>query len=97
MKKAIVVFSILVFSLSTYAQTEFQLGLRFSPNLSWISPDAENVKNDGSRIGFNYGIIGDFNIADNYSFSTGITLTNTGGKVILPDVKKLQVQVEQLK
>lgn len=89
MKKTTVLFSLILISLGTFAQSSFQLGLRLAPNYSWISPDAENIDSEGNRFGFNYGIIGDFNIADNYAFSTGITLTNTGGKVSMPDVQEV--------
>ena len=89
MKKSILLSSILILSLTTFAQSNFQLGLSFSPNIGWLNPDAENVEGEGSAFGFNYGIVADFNIADNYSFSTGITLSNTGGKFSMPDVQQV--------
>ena len=85
MKKTTLLFTLLAFSAATFAQKDFQLGLRLAPNLSWIKPDADNVEGDGLKFGFNYGLVGDFNISENYAVSTGITLVNTGGKVIRPD------------
>ena len=85
MKKTTALLLFIVFSFATYAQKSFQFGLQFSPNLSWIKPNSDNVENDGLKFGFNYGLIGDFNIADNYSISTGISIINTGGKLIFPD------------
>ncbi len=31
-------------------------------------------------LGFSYGLLGDFNFAENYSFSTGLTITTINGK-----------------
>lgn len=63
------------------AQTDFQLGLQFSPTIGWIKPDVEDVENAGTTIGFTGGLVGDFNISDNYAFSTGIFISNTGGNL----------------
>src|SRR5690606_36334207 len=63
------------------AQKDFQLGLQFSPTIGWIKPDVEGVEYSGTKIGFTGGLVGDFNISDNYAFSTGIFITNTGGKL----------------
>lgn len=89
MKKTTVLLMFIALSLVTFAQKDFQLGLQLAPNFSWIQPDAANVESDGLKFGFNYGIVGDFNIAENYSFSTGVTLTSTGGKVEMPDVQEI--------
>lgn len=76
---------IIVFGLQTLsAQSNFRLGLTFSPNVSWIDPDTRGVAADGNRLGFKYGVIADFNFAENYAFSSGIFLTHTGGSVSLP-------------
>lgn len=89
MKKTFILLTIVSFSLATYAQKSFQLGLQVSPNLSWVKPNSENLERDGLKFGFNFGLIGDFNFADNYSFSTGIGLANAGGKFIKPDVQTI--------
>ncbi len=71
---------------STFAQSDFQLGLKLSPNFSWFNAQSENLQSDGANFGFNYGLVGDFNISENYSFSTGIMLVNTGGELDYPSV-----------
>lgn len=83
MKKLLV--ALLFFSLTThlFAQQaappyDFRLGLTASPTFGWIK--AENGKGDGLGLGFSYGLIGDFNFAENYSFSTGLTVTTINGK-----------------
>lgn len=56
----------------------FRLGLTAHPTLGWIKP--EDGKGNGVNIGFSYGLVGDFNFAENYSFSTGLTVTTINGK-----------------
>jgi hypothetical protein len=57
---------------------DFRLGLTAYPTFGWIK--AENGKGNGLGLGFSYGLIGDFNFAENYSFSTGLTVTTINGK-----------------
>ena len=84
MKKisAIVILSFLSFgvwaqnvSLANYG---FRLGLTATPTFGWIKP--EQGKTDGVGLGFSYGLLGDFNFAPNYSFSTALTITSINGK-----------------
>ncbi|WP_421945099.1 porin family protein [Pedobacter sp.] len=56
----------------------FRLGLTATPTIGWIKP--EQGKTNGVGLGFSYGIMGDFNFAPNYSFSTALTITTINGK-----------------
>lgn len=56
----------------------FRLGLTAHPTIGWIKP--EDGKGNGVNFGFSYGLIGDFNFAENYSFSTGLLITTINGK-----------------
>lgn len=56
----------------------FRLGLTAHPTLGWVKPDVG--KTDGVALGFAYGLMADFNFADNYSFATGLTITTINGK-----------------
>src|SRR5690554_4612426 len=52
------------------------MGITFSPNLSWLRY-GENDNFDGKAgLGFAYGLITDFSLSENYYFSTGL-LINT--------------------
>ena len=82
MKKLSVAILMIFISASLAAQKDFQLGLQFSPTIGWIKPDVEGVEFDGTKIGFSGGLIGDFNISQNYAFSTGIFIVNTGGGLV---------------
>lgn len=77
-------------SLGVWAQNSpltnygFRLGLTATPTFGWIKPD--QGKTNGVALGFSYGLLGDFNFAENYSFSTGLTITTINGKSTEVDV-----------
>ena len=64
-------------------------GLRFSvvadPQFSWMVPDVKDVKSFGAIVGINAGIGMDYYFAENYAFSSGISINNTGGKLQYSD------------
>jgi opacity protein-like surface antigen len=64
----------------------FRFGIKVAPNFGFINPDTKELKNDGSRFGFTFGLMGDFMFgADhNYAFATGLLLNNVGGKTTYP-------------
>ena len=82
MKKLFIVILFSILSSSLFAQQtpfyNFRLGLTAHPTFGWLKP--ENGKADGLSLGFSYGLIGDFDFAENYSFSTGLTVTTINGK-----------------
>jgi hypothetical protein len=53
-----------------------QLGFTLSPTLSWLTGGGNDMRSEGSKVGFSYGVIGDFGFARNYFFSTAFTLTS---------------------
>ncbi|MES2458155.1 MAG: porin family protein [Bacteroidota bacterium] len=56
----------------------FRLGLTAHPTVGWLKPQVG--KSNGVSLGFAYGLLADFNFAENYSFSTGLTITTINGK-----------------
>jgi len=79
---------ILFFSLSTFSQEEpvsvVRFGLCATPNIGWIKPDTKDYSAEGSRFGFSYGIMGEFQIINNYLLSTGFNIKTTGGILKYP-------------
>ncbi len=68
--------------LRTTAQDQkFHFGLKVSPTLAWLKPDTEGLKKDGSKLGFSYGIITEFNFQENYAVASGVQVTYRGGKL----------------
>jgi hypothetical protein len=56
----------------------FRLGLTAHPTIGWTKP--ETGTSEGVNLGFSYGLLADFNFAENYSFATGLTITSINGK-----------------
>ena len=52
------------------------------PTASTDDENKFNVVSDGTKIGFTYGLMADYNFAPNYGIITGIQITQTGGKII---------------
>jgi len=68
-KKTIIIALFLLSSLIGSAQ-KFSGGFFLSPSLTWMKPDiSKNISNEGLKLGFSYGALGDLNIiGENFSF-----------------------------
>jgi hypothetical protein len=64
------------------AQQKIVFGLHADPLISWFSTDVREIRNDGARPGFNFGLSYYKYFTPNYAFSTGISLLNAGGRLI---------------
>lgn len=62
----------------------FRLGLKASPSLAWMRPDTEDYTREGIRLGFSYGLLAEFLLAEQYGFATGIHVSYFGGKLSFP-------------
>ena len=84
MKRTFIGLLLLFFTGSAFAQDSsspyygFRLGLTAHPTIGWVKPDIG--KSNGVSLGFSYGLIGDFNFTQNYSFATGLSITTINGK-----------------
>lgn len=84
MKKTITALFLWVLVQNAFAQNRFnrdygfRLGLAAYPTIGWVKP--ESGKTNGANLGFAYGLLADFNFAENYSFATGLTITTMNGK-----------------
>lgn len=88
MKKVFATICLLSLS-ATWVQAQdhaVRFGIKASPNLGFMSPNTKELKNDGTRFGYTFGLMGDFAIGStgNYAFATGLYLNNVGGQVTLP-------------
>ncbi|PWD99309.1 porin family protein [Marinilabilia rubra] len=84
MKKFILSITFLVASVAFInAQEANSIRLSFvaEPQFSWLKPDIDGVESRGSKGGYNFGVVLDRFFADNYAFSTGLTINTTGGKL----------------
>ena len=76
-----IIISTLITAQSSGQQKKVALGLAFSPTLNWLKPNSSQLESQGSKLGFNYGLMADFNFGENYAFATGLFINNGGGKL----------------
>jgi len=76
---------------TVHGQQRIAFGIHADPAISWFSTDINEVKNNGSRPAFNFGLTYNRYFAPNYSFSTGISLISAGGKLISNDTTYLNI------
>ena len=88
MKKIALSFSLLVIASALTAQSldiqTFRLGLKASPSLAWLKPNTEDYEREGIRLGFSYGLLAEFLMAEQYGFATGVHISYMGGKLSFP-------------
>lgn len=76
MKKILLASLLVIATTQVFAQV--RLGLTAHPNFGFLK--VENGKGNGVSTGFSYGLMSDFEFAENYSFATGLTVTTINGK-----------------
>jgi hypothetical protein len=69
---------------------DLRFGLYADPAVSWFSSNTKEVANDGARSGFSFGFTFNRYFAENYSFSTGLSLQNVGGRLTATDTVLMQ-------
>ena len=84
MKKTVFALLLAFSTINLLAQdvSQVRLGLTAHPTFGFLK--VENGKGNGLSTGFSYGLISDFEFAENYSFATGLTVTtiNGSGKIL---------------
>lgn len=83
MKNVIILLLGVLVSQISFAQTEFRFGLKGSANIGWITGVTSNVENGGTRLGFSYGIMGDFYFKPNYGITGEILMSDINGKLVV--------------
>lgn len=80
--KSLTIITIIIFTtlLTTFSQG-VKFGVYAAPQFSWLSPQAKEVKSDGSIVKFTGGLSINKFFAENYALSTGIAIASQGGKV----------------
>ena len=85
MKKATSVLIIILLTLPVMANDfGFRFGLKVSPNIAWFRTETRHYENDGVGLGYSYGLIVDYEFAENYAITTGLNILQTGGKMTYP-------------
>lgn len=83
MKKTIILLLLLTPIIASAQSLRFSL--LAEPQLSWMTPDKKDISSKGALLGINAGLGIDYFFAENYAFSTGLSINNTGGRLEYPD------------
>ena len=62
----------------------FRFGFKAAPNISWIAPDSKDYESDGIKMGFSWGLLADFALAENYFIKTGFSMDYMNAKLQFP-------------
>lgn len=65
----------------------FILGIKAGPSISWLNPQNKNYDSEGTRIGFNWGIVSEIYFAKNYALATGLNFQYLNGSLSYSDLK----------
>jgi hypothetical protein len=80
-KPLIIIFVALILSGGAMKAQDIRFGIFADPVISWFSSDTKLTKSQGARAGFNFGFTFNRYFAKNYSFSTGVSILNAGGRI----------------
>lgn len=76
-------------STSDIESRKIRFGVYIAPTLSWMKPTTAKTgdglyapKNNGSKMGFTYGLMAEYKFADNYMIVTGLQINMTGGNIV---------------
>jgi|SRR5664279_1782013 len=97
MNKIILILLMVLGPATLHAQRRIGFGIHFDPSVNWFSTDISQVRYDGARAGFNFGLTYNKYFAPNYSFSTGISLMRTGGRLVSTDTTNMEFSNSRLK
>ena len=78
-----------VFGLNGLKGQNIRFGIFADPVIGWFSSDTRDTRNEGARAGFNFGFTFNRYFSKNYSFSTGISILNTGGRLSNADTVEM--------
>ena len=83
-KIVLLLFSAIIALQGITQEKPFRFGFKVAPNLAWIAPDSEGYDNDGAVMGFSWGLLADFALAENYFVKTGFSMDYLNGKLEFP-------------
>lgn len=71
----------IVLSINVSAQyKEFQFGLMVQPGCGWFKDSNDNISNVKNKFTSKYGVFGSYYLTENYGFTSGIIIKNTGAR-----------------
>jgi hypothetical protein len=96
--RKIICLATLIFCLLLSAQLKaqnFRFGLKASPLLTWMKSEDKSIEHRGLKAGFNYGLMFEYLLTENYGAASGITITHKGGKVAYTDSVPFPITIKE--
>ena len=91
MKRFLYILIAMCFSGALLAQHQnLRIGVTVSPHFSWLNPDSKRVNSEGTKPGFQGGLVVENYFSDNYAFTTGLTIGSFGGKLSYSDTISME-------
>jgi hypothetical protein len=69
-------------------ESRFRFGLKGSLNINWFKANTKNIENGGVKMGYSYGVMGDYNLTKNYAFSSEFLITDIRANLKLANPMK---------
>jgi len=80
--RRLVLFVVILLSISRVYSQGFEIAVYTEPQFSWIGSDGSEIVNDGAIINLNTGIEFNMYFMESYAFTLGLTMNNSGGKLL---------------
>ena len=64
----------------SFAQNSFRFGLKGASNFGWLSGTDKTIENDGTSVGFAYGLMGEYAINSTYGLHAELLLSQINSK-----------------
>ena len=64
----------------SFAQNSFRFGLKGASNFGWLSGTYKTIENDGTTVGFAYGLMGEYAINSTYGLHAELLLSQVNSK-----------------
>ena len=64
----------------SFAQNSFRFGLKGASNFGWLSGNDKTIENDGTTVGFAYGLMGEYAINSTYGLHAELLLSQVNSK-----------------
>ncbi|RQO30482.1 hypothetical protein DBR32_13025 [Taibaiella sp. KBW10] len=75
---------------------KLRFGAYVAPTMSWMRATSKtddnknyNITNDGTKVGFTYGLMAEYYFQDNYAIVTGLQMNSGGGKLTMERVSSV--------
>jgi hypothetical protein len=81
LRKSIILLAVVIMPVKMLVAQDLRFGIYASPVLCWFNTDIDEVKNQGARAGFIFGVSAEKYLTGNWYFNPGIAFINSSGRL----------------